>query len=65
MSKFLYSQAQVKGNTSGEDSEKNDEVSSLIDYSFKGDYDPKLYYRFKNVTRNADEATEDGLQLQP
>ena len=58
MSEFLDSQAQVEGDnyTSGEDSEEDDEVSSLIDDSFEDDYNPTFYYRFNNVTRNVDEA---------
>ena len=49
---------------SGEDSEEDDEVSPLINDSFKDDYNPPLYHWFNNVTRNADEATEDPLNNQ-
>ena len=49
---------------SGEDSEEDDEVSPLINDSFKDDYNPTLYHWFNNVTRNADEATEDALNNQ-
>ena len=65
MSIFLDSQAQVERDTSGENSEEYDEVSSLIEDSFEDDYYPTLYYRFNNVTKNADEAIEHALQLQP
>ena len=53
---FLDSQAQIEENNyiSGEESEEDDE----------DDYNPTLYYRFSNVTRNADEATEDALNNQ-
>ena len=53
---FLDSQAQIEENNyiSGEESEEDDE----------DDYNPKLYYRFSNVTRNDDEATEDALNNQ-
>ena len=64
MSKFLNFQAQVEGDTIGEDSEEYDEVSSLIVDSFDNDYDPTLYRRFNSVTKNADEAVEDALPLQ-
>ena len=39
MSEFLDSQVQVEGNTSGEDSEEYDEVSSSIDVYFEDNYD--------------------------
>ena len=65
MSIFLDPQAQVERDTSGENSEEYDEVSSLIEDSFEDDYYPTLYYRFNNVTKNTDEAIEHALQLQP
>ena len=63
MTEFLNPQAQVEGDnyTSGEDFEEDGEVSSFIQDSFENDYDPALYYRLNNVTRNAEEALEDPL----